>query len=184
MEPFGAYKQVNPRSASNARGQKILEVTTNHHGCRYQVGMLWTDERSSCPNNYFSASVQLNSRKRRLVKTPELKNNYAQTNTSDLDQGYIVKVDKKDCFKVDCPREWYLPHHPVFHPHKAGEVRRVFSGAAKFHGSSPNNSFLPWPDYLQNLIHVLIRFRQYQIAVSAVTEGMFLQVGAIPQDQL
>ena len=33
MESFGAYKQVDPRSASDARGRKILEVTTYHDGC-------------------------------------------------------------------------------------------------------------------------------------------------------
>ena len=45
------------------------------------------------------------------------------------------------------------------------------------------NALLIGLDLLQNLIHVLIRFRQYQNAVSAGIEGMFLQIGVIPQDQ-
>ena len=36
---------------------------------------------------------------------------------------------------------------------------------------------------LQNLIHILFRFRQYPNAVSADIEGMFLQVKLIPKDQ-
>ena len=36
---------------------------------------------------------------------------------------------------------------------------------------------LTGPDLLQNLIHVLLRFRHHQFAVSADIEGMFLQVG-------
>ena len=75
--------------------------------------------------------MQLKLLKRRLDNSPELKNKYTQTITSDLDKGYIVKVDKKDCFKVDCPRKWYLPHYPVFQRHKPGNVRRVPIGAGK-----------------------------------------------------
>ena len=80
-------------------------------------------------------------------------------------------------------KEWYLPHHPVIKPNKPGKVRRVLNGAAKFHGTSLNKSLLTGPDLLQNLIHVLLRFRQHQFAVSADIEGMFLQVGVPDCDQ-
>ena len=183
MESFAAKKQVDPRSAADARASKILQDTTYHDGCRYQVGMLWADDDSSLPNNYFSALVQLKSLERRLERTPDLRASYAQTIKDDFDKGYIVKVDKSDCFKVDNPREWYLPHHPVLHPHKPGKVRRVLNGATKFHGVSLNNALLTGPDLLQTLIHVLMRFRQHPYAVSADIEGMFLQVGVIPQDR-
>ena len=183
MESFAAMKQVDPRSAADARASKILQETTYHDGCRYQVGMLWADDESSLPNNYFSALVQLKSLERRLEKTPELKASYAQTIKDDFDKGYIVQVDKSDCFRIDNPRAWYLPHHPVFHPHKPGKVRRVLNGAAKFHGVSLNSKLLTGPDLLQTLIHVLMRFRQHPYAVSADIEGMFLQVGVIPEDR-
>ena len=184
MESFGAYKQVDRRFASDARGQKILEDTTCHDGCRYQVGMLWTEDRSSLPKHYFSALVQLKSLERGLDKNPKLSNSYNQTITSDLDKSYIVEVDRRYCFEVDCPHEWHQLHHPVSHPHKPGKVRRVINGAAKFDGSSSNNALLTGPDLLQNLIHVLIRCHQYQnYAVSAVIESKFLQVGVIPQNQ-
>ena len=61
MESYGAYKQVDARSAADARAMKILEETTFNDGCRYQVGMLWADEESTLPNNYFSALVQMKS---------------------------------------------------------------------------------------------------------------------------
>ena len=183
MESFAAMKQVDPRSAADARASKILQETTYHDGCRYQVGMLWADDESSLPNNYFSALVQLKSLERRLEKTSELKASYAQTIKDDFDKGYIVQVDKSDCFRIDNTREWYLPHHPVFHHHKPGKVRRVLNGAAKFHGVSLNGKLLTGPDLLQTLIHVLMRFRQHPYAVSADIEGMFLQVGVIPEDR-
>ena len=40
IESYGAYKQVDSRSAADARAMKILEETTFNDGYRYQVGML------------------------------------------------------------------------------------------------------------------------------------------------
>ena len=73
IESYGVYKQIDSRSAADARAMKILEETTFNDGCRYQVGMLWADEESTLPNNYFSALVQLKSLERRLGKDPQLK---------------------------------------------------------------------------------------------------------------
>ena len=78
IESYGAYKQVDSRSAADARAMKILEETTFNDCCRYQVGMLWADEKSTLPNNYFSALVQLRSLERRLGKDPQLKRELQQ----------------------------------------------------------------------------------------------------------
>ena len=80
-------------------------------------------------------------------------------------------------------REWYLPHHPVVNQNKPGKVGRVLNGAAKFHGASLNKSLLTGPELLQNLIYVLLRFRQHPFAVTADIEVMFLQVGVLPCDK-
>ena len=74
--------------------------------------------------------------------------------------------------------------HPVVNPNKPGKVRRVLNGASKFHGTSLNKSLLVGPDLLQNLIFVLLRFRQHKYAVSADIEGTFLQVGVLARDQI
>ena len=40
------------------------------------------------------------------------------------------------------PITWYLPHHPVFNQKKPGKLRVVFDAAAKFEGSSLNESLI------------------------------------------
>ena len=183
MESYGAFKQVDPRSAVDARAQEILETTTFHNGQRYDVGMLWADDNIQLPNNYFSSLVQLKSLEKRLSRHTTLNENYANTIREELEKGYLITVP--DAHKVEqrSYKECYLPHHPVINPNKPGKVRRVINGAAKFHGTSLNKSLLTGPDLLQNLIHVLLRFRQHQFAVSADIEGMFLQVGVSDCDQ-
>ena len=79
MESYGAFKQVDPRSAADARAQEILETTTFHNGQRYDVGMLWADDNIQLPNNYFSSLVQLKSLEKRLSRDTSLKENYAST---------------------------------------------------------------------------------------------------------
>ena len=68
-------------------------------------------------------------------------------------------------------------------PNKPGKVRCVLNGASKLHGTSLDKSLLVEPNLLQNLVFVLLRFRQHHFAVSADIEGMFLQVGVLPEDQ-
>ena len=183
IESFGANKQVDSRSAADARAHEILESTTIYNGLRYDVGMLWAADNIQLPNNYFTSLVQLKSLEKRLAKDEDLREKYTSTIKEDLNKGYVIEVP--DAHKVESrsDKEWYLPHHPVLNPNKPGKVRRVLNGAAKFHGASLNKFLLTGPNLLQNLIYVLLRFRQHPYAVSADIEGMFLQVGVLPSDQ-
>ena len=132
------------------------------------------------PDNYYSSLVQLKSLEKRLAKDPHLKDQYSKTIEDDLSKGYVIQVPPHN-FSNRSIREWYFPHHPVVNPNKPGKVRRVLNGASKFHVTSLNKSLLVGPDLLQNLVFVLLRFRQHHFAVSADIKGMFLQVGVLPQ---
>ena len=145
--------------------------------------MLWADDNIQLPNNYFSSLIQLKSLEKRLSRDTTLKENYAKTISEDLEKGYVIPIPDAHMVEQRSDKEWYLPHHPVINPNKPGKVRRVLNGAAKFHCTSLNKSLLTGPDLLQNLIHVLFRFRQPQFAVSTDIEGMFLQVGVLDCDQ-
>ena len=177
IESFGANKQVDSRSAADTKAHKILESTTIHNGLRYDVGMLWAADNTQLPNNYFSSLVQLKSLEKRLPKDEDIREKYSSTIKKDLNKGYVIVVPDAHQFEKQSDKEWYLPQHPVLNMNKPGKVRRVLNGAAKFHGASLNKSLLTGPDLLQNLIYVLLRFRQHPYAVSADIEGMFLQVG-------
>ena len=125
----------------------------------------------------FSKSLE-----KRLEKNLNLKTQYASDIRSDVEKGYVVPVSPHDS-KNRSDREWYVPHHPVLNPNKPGKVRRVLNGASRFHGNSLNNSLLVGPDLLQNLLFVLMRFREHKYAISADIEGMFMQVGLLENDQ-
>ena len=79
-------------------------------------------------------------------------------------------------------RTWYLPHHGVFHRQKQGKIRVVFDVASLHDGVSLNNQLLQGPDLTNNLLGILLRFRQYPKALVADIEGMFNQVKVPPED--
>ena len=166
MESYGVFKQVDVHSAADKHALSILNTETVHNGERYIVPMLWIDSVVSLPNNYYSSLAHFKTLEKRLSKDPELRERYADTIREYIRKGYVVTVEPHDPRKRS-DGEWYLPHHPVVNPNKPGKVRRVLNGASKFHGLSLNKSLLVGPDLLQNLIFVLLRFRQHKYAVSA-----------------
>ena len=76
---------------------------------------------------------------------------------------------------------WYLPHHPVTHPLKAGKARVVFYCGVKYRGTSLNQQLLQDPDLTNPLVGVLIRFRQEAVAMAADIEAMFATLTLIPK---
>ena len=151
--------------------KKILESTTFHDGQVYDDVWLWAAANIQLLDNYFSSLVQFKYLDKRLLRDTTLKENYAKTIDEDLRKGYVISVPDAQLVRQWSDKEWYLPHHPVSNPNKPGKVRRVQNGAAKFHTTLLNKSLLTGHELLQNVIHVLLRFRQHQFVVSADIEG-------------
>ena len=129
-------------------------------------------------NNYPVAKAQLDSLQRRLNKNIELKQLYEKTLEADLEKGYV----KSFTFSNPAPEKiCYLPHHPV--TNKPGKVRRVANAASVFKKQSLNKNFLSGPDLLNNLVGLLLRFRQDSVAVMAYIEAMFMQICIRTEDQ-
>ena len=124
IESYGAYKQVDSRSAEDKRAAKILDSSTVHDGSRCAVGMLWAEESIKLPDIYYSSLVQLKSFEKRLAKDPHLRDQYSKTIEDDLSKGCVIQFPPHN-FSNRSIREWYLPHHPVVNPNKPGKVRRL-----------------------------------------------------------
>ena len=182
METYASVCDVSGRSKGEMRAQAILEKTTKHNGERYEVRLLWADDNPNLPNNYYSAYQQFLSMERRLSKDPELKEAYKATIEKDLENHFVRKLEQDEVVSTENDMQWYLPHHPVKHPHKPGKVRRVCNAASKFKGVSLNDKLLSGPDLLRNLVGIVFRFREHLIAITADIESMFLQV-AVPKEE-
>ena len=182
METYSSVCNVTGKSKEEKRALSILEKTTKRNGERYEVGLLWAEDELSLPNNYFSAHQQFLSMEKRWENDVELKTAYKATIKKDIESNFVRRLDDKEASETENAMQWYLPHHPVKHPHKPGNVRIVCNAASKFKGVSLNDKFVSGPDLLRNLVAIVFRFREHKIAMTADIESMFLQV-AVPKEQ-
>ena len=129
-----------------------------------------------------SRHSQFCSLERRLEKDESLKQQYADTINVDLQNGYVRKLEERELAAMKNGRQWYVPHHPVINPHRPEKVRRVCNAAAKYKGESPTDKHVTGPDLLKNLVGIIFRFREHQIALTADIKAMFLQVKVPPEE--
>ena len=83
---------------------------------------------------------------------------------------------------VEAGKYWYLPHHGIYHSNKPGNIHVIFDLSAEFHGTSINKTLLSRPDMTNQIVGVLLRFREEQIAVTGDIESMYHWV-EVPENQ-
>ncbi|XP_014672653.1 PREDICTED: uncharacterized protein LOC106813111 [Priapulus caudatus] len=147
----------------------------------YEIRLPFRKDDEVLPNNRAQAMQRLKSLKKKLEKDMQFQSDYKDFMSSILEKGYAEKVPEGELHKND-GREWYIPHHGVYHPKKPGKIRVVFDCTATHQGVSLNSRLLQGPDLTNSLIGVLLRFRQEKVAVMADIEAMFYQVKVSTED--
>ncbi|PIK56625.1 hypothetical protein BSL78_06481 [Apostichopus japonicus] len=148
-------------SVEDSRARKVMESTMKKtEDGHYEMGLLWKNDNLDMPLNKAMAESRLESLKRRLSSNKDLHAKYTDVMEGYIKQGYAEPVVNKGI----PGNVWYLPHHPVENPHK-NKVRVVYDCAARFAGTSLNDQLLKGPDLMNDLLGVLLRFRQGRVAI-------------------
>ena len=168
-------------SIKDQEAKKRMENSVFVVGGHYEAGMLWKSDTPWLPNNRQTAEARLQSLKRKLKRDENIHRKYREFMENLIQKGYARKMTEEEALRRS-QRTWYLPHHGVFHPQKQGKIRVVFDVASLHNGVSLNNQLLQGPDLTNNLLGILLRFRQYPKALVADIEGMFNQVKVPPED--
>ena len=103
---------------------------------------------------------------------------YQKTIDTDVNAGYVRKVDQTELNETRNRPKWYLQHHPVIPSHKPGSQKSM-QRSSKVLGVALIYKLLSGP--LQSLVGKIFCFREHQIALSADIEAMFLQIN-VPSD--
>ena len=101
----------------------------------------------------------------------------------DILRNSINKNGKRYEIKLPWKLEIKLENNALENINKPGKVRRFANAASKFRGQLPNSNLLTGPHILNNLLVVLMRFREHPVAVLADIEGMFMQIAIHQIDQ-
>ena len=127
--------------------------------------------RRRLPNNKAQAISRMKALASSLAKDEKKRQHYVEFMKKILEKGLAKWVQDET---TDTWEEvWYLPHFGVYHPQKPDKLRVVFDSSAVFAGVSLNDVLLSGPDLMNQLLGVLIRFREEPVAVTADIEQMF-----------
>lgn len=178
IESLGVQAR-RPSTDAEGKALAIMEKTTRRlESGRFETGLIWKKEDIEMPDNYKTAENRLRTIEKKLDRDTDIKMEYEKQIQNLLDKGYAEEIAHSSTSK----RKWYLPHFAVTHPTKK-KMRLVFDAAAKSGGTNLNDTLLPGPDLLQSLFGVLLRFRQFPVAVMADIKEMFLQIKMKEEDR-
>ena len=140
-------------------------------GNHYQKPLPLKNPDVKLPNSRKVAERRLLYLKKRLMKDGRFYQQYTELRQEILKKGYAKESKSNQDGRV-----WYLSHHGVYHPRKPGKIRFVFDCSSELNGRSINKELLMGPDLTNQLIEVLTRFQQEEVAVMADIEKMYFQI--------
>ncbi|XP_068207477.1 uncharacterized protein [Palaemon carinicauda] len=137
---------------------------------RYQIPILWKSD-VQVSNNYVMALSRLKATKRSLMKRG-LFAQYDGEMQNLISKGYVEAMSTN--VSNSGTKVCYLPPQAVVSDKKKpGKIRIVFDCAAKFDGEALNDKCLQGPNMTNNLLYVLLRFREHAYAVIADIVAMY-----------
>lgn len=134
----------------------------------------WISDPAKLPNNYPMAFARLKATEQRLKKMGSAHCAKYQEQIQDmLDRGVSEKLSKEEVLNYKGPT-FYLPHHEVYKADSTSTpVRIVFDAAASYQGVSLNDLLAKGPDVINNLVGILLRFREEEIDMVGDIKKMY-----------
>ncbi len=142
---------------------------------RFIAGYPWIRDPAELPNNRNYAYAMLLSTEKRLRKDEEFAKLYQRQMTDLLNRKVARKVTTEELQSWKGP-EFYIAHHGVMKPEsKSTPCRLVFDSSHKFNNCSLNDFLAKGPSFLNNLLGILLRFREGRVAFTGDITKCFTQ---------
>ena len=170
-------KEYDEKEETSDEDKRFMTMACNSFVLKnghYQLPLPFRNKDTVMPDNYAVAQQRTLNLLRKFKGDAGYAMEYKRFMTEVLEKGYAEKVPMEQLHRKD-GQVWHIPHHGVYHQQK-GKLRVVFDCAASFKDTSLNQELLQGPNLTNNLIGVLLRFRQEQIAFMADIESMFYRV--------
>nr|XP_033334293.1 uncharacterized protein LOC117225086 [Megalopta genalis] len=153
----------------------FLETAHRDSSGRYVVSIPFKDNLTKLGNSRDQAERRLLALERRMVRQPELREQYVQFMNEYETLGHMSQVS--DTYNAS-ELNYYLPHHAVYkHSSTTTKLRVIFDGSAKSSsGLALNNTQLVGPTVQSDLFSILNRFRLHKYVLSADIAKMYRQV--------
>ena len=139
-------------------------LTFNSEDNTWTAEYPWIKDPNDLPDNRKVAMAKLAATERRLRKNADHTKVYDEQIKDMLARNVARKLSKEELTNYIGPTH-YIAHHEVLKPgSKSTPVRIVFNSSANYMGHVLNEYWAKGPDLLNNLLGVLIHFRENKVA--------------------
>ena len=151
----------------------LMERERSKAGNHYKLPLPLKNPHAVFPNNKRMAELRLKNLKKRFIKDKQYHKDLISFMEDKIKKGYAEKSDPK---ANQQGKTWFIPHHGVYHPSKPGKIRIAFDCSVEYDGVSVNKRLLSGPDLTNQIVGILVKFREDYVAIMADIEAMFYQV--------
>ena len=142
----------------------------------------WIRDPKELPDNRCVALKILESTERRLLKNIEYATMYDNQIKDMIERKVAEKLTANELKEYRGPY-YYLSHHEVLKAGSSTPFRIVFNSSFKYHGHNLNDYWAKGPSLLNNLIGILLRFRERKIAMTGDIKKMYHSIKLSKLDQ-
>ena len=142
----------------------------------------WIRDPSYLPDNYFMARRRLECTERRILRNSEHLEVYHNQIIDMLDRKLARILTEEEIKKYNGPY-YYLCHHDVLKDSSSTPCHIVFNSSAKFMNSCLNDFWAKGAKMINNLLGVLLRFRENMTVINGDIRKMYHAVKITIQDQ-
>lgn len=151
---------------------------------KWEAGYPWIKDPKMLPNNKQAALGALKATEKRLQANPDYGKMYCKQINDMIDRGAARKLSEKEMNNYGGP-VFYISHHEVLKPEsKSTPCRIVFNSSANYRGHILNDYYAKGPDMLNNLVGVLLRFREKSVAMIGDIGKMYHSIDIPLLDQM
>ena len=112
---------------------------------------------------------------KRLLSNSEHADLYRRQKDDMVKRGVAHKLSDEEIQSYDGPIH-YIAHHAVLKSDsKSTPCRIVFNSSVNYHGHVLNEYYPKGPDMLNNLLAVLLRFREKDLLLLEISQRCFIQ---------
>ncbi|KAJ8032137.1 hypothetical protein HOLleu_25575 [Holothuria leucospilota] len=161
----------------------LIENNMTRTEGRWVAKYPWIKDPKELPDNRQVAVATLKSLEKRLGRDPEKAKAYDLQIDDMLQRGVAREIGEEELLEYKGPVH-YIAHHAVEKPDsESTPLRIVFNSSANYRGHVLNEYWAKGPDLVNNLLSVLLRFREENHALVGDIRKMFHSVAISLQDQ-
>ena len=146
---------------------------------QYEIPLPFEEDDVTMPDNERYCLARLNSLKTQL-RNDKFRGDYISFMKEMREKNFVEEVPPPELETAE-GKKWFLPHHGVYHK-QIKSIRVVFDCSSKYKGISLNDKLLQGPDLTNNLVGVLLRFRNGEIAFTSDIQKMFYSIKVSKED--